>query len=72
VSFVKVNPEALRSLRLKDGYSVADFARRIGITPGHLSNIEAGRRGCAPAVVKKMAETLVVPISALLWHEVAR
>lgn len=63
-----INPEALRGLRLKDGYSVAGFAREIGIVPSHLSNIEAGRRGCSPAIVKRMAEVLAVPISALLWR----
>lgn len=66
---MKVNPEALRALRLKDGYSIAAFAREIGIAPSHLSNIEAGRRGCSPATVKRMATVLAVPISALLWQQ---
>lgn len=66
---MRVNPEALRALRLKDGYSVADFAREIGVAPSHLSNIEAGRRGCSPATVKRMATVLAVPLSALLWRE---
>lgn len=66
----RVNPEALRSLRIKDGYSVAGFAREIGIAPSHLSNIEAGRRGCSPATIKAMATKLAVPVSALLWQPI--
>lgn len=65
----KVNPQAVRALRIKDGWSLAAFAREVGITPSHLSNIEAGRRGCSPAALKRMADALVVPMSALLWHE---
>jgi transcriptional regulator with XRE-family HTH domain len=68
---VKVNPEAVRALRMKDGWSLAAFARAVGVTPSHLSNIEAGRRGCSPGSLKRMAEVLVVPVSALLWHETA-
>jgi transcriptional regulator with XRE-family HTH domain len=53
-------------MRLKDGYSVAAFARDLGMTPSHVSNIEAGRRGASPAVIKRMATLLAVPISALV------
>lgn len=67
----RVNPEALRALRIKDGYSVAAFAREIGIVPSHLSNVESGRRGLSPATTKRAAQVLGVPISALLWREAA-
>lgn len=65
----EVNPEALRAIMSKDGYTVSSFARAIEMAPSHLSNILAGRRGCKPHYVKKMAEVLVVPISALLWRK---
>ncbi len=68
---MKVNPEALRALRLKDGYSIAAFARELGMTPSHLSNVEAGRRGLSPALVKKASQVLAVPMSAILWRELA-
>lgn len=63
---MELNPEAFRALRLKDGLSLAEAARRLAVTPGHLSNIEAGRRGASPALIKAMATLLAVPISALI------
>lgn len=66
---MKINPEALRALRLKDGWSVAGLASKVGVEPSHLSNVEGGRRGLSPAAIKRIADTLVIPISALLWHE---
>jgi transcriptional regulator with XRE-family HTH domain len=65
----EVNPEALRALVFKDGHSVTTFAEKVGMTRGHLSNVMAGRRGCKPQYIKRMAEELAVPISALLWKK---
>ena len=67
----EVNPEALRNLRVKDGLSVTALAAKAGIGRAHLSNIEAGRRGCSPAALKRLAEALAVPVSALLWRAAA-
>jgi transcriptional regulator with XRE-family HTH domain len=62
---MRINPEALRALIQKDGYSVSSFATKVGIERSHLSNVLAGRRGASAAVVKAMAETLDVPMSAI-------
>jgi transcriptional regulator with XRE-family HTH domain len=62
---VVVNGHALRALRIKDGWSVASFARAVITTPGHISNIEGNKRGASPGLVKRMAEALGVPISAI-------
>lgn len=67
----KVNPDAVRALRIKDGWSLAAFARQVDIAPSHLSNIEAGRRGCSPALLKRMAVALAVPVSALVRCDLA-
>lgn len=64
----KVNPDTLRALRIYAGYSVAAFAQKLGTTPGHISNIEAGRRGASPALIKDMATILAVPVAALLQN----
>lgn len=60
-----VNHAALKALRIKDGYSISDFARAVGLTRAHVSNVESGRRACSPGVIKRMAEVLNVPISAI-------
>lgn len=60
-----INGAVLRALRIKDGWSIADFAREVELTPSHVSNIEAGRRGCSATVAKRMADRLAVPLSVL-------
>lgn len=64
----KVNPETLRAMRVLAGFSVAAFATELATTPGHISNIEAGRRGASPALIKQMAAVLKVPVAALLTN----
>ena len=60
-----LNPAAYKAIRLLAGFSLAAAARALGCTPSHLSNIEAGRRGASPALIKKSAELYGVPISAI-------
>lgn len=62
----KLNPETLRALMFANGFSVAGFALEVGVIPSHVSNILAGRRGASPAVIKKMADVLKVPVAALV------
>lgn len=61
-----INADALKHLRLKDGHSLASLAREADVQPAHLSNIEAGRRGASPALTKRLAQALGVPISAIV------
>lgn len=63
---VRINHEALRALRERSGYTVSAFATASGIDRSHLSNIEAGRRQASPDAIRKMAETLKVPVTALI------
>jgi len=65
LSMAPVNHAALRALRLKDGYTGASFARACGMDRSHLANIESGRNGCSPALIREMARVLGVPISAI-------
>lgn len=60
-----INGAVLRALRIKDGWSIAEFAREVELVPSHVSNIEAGRRGCSARTAKRMAELLGVPLSVL-------
>jgi transcriptional regulator with XRE-family HTH domain len=59
--------EFIRSERQKKRLGVRDFANKIGMAPGHLSNIENCR--VTPPheeVIHKMAEVLEIPAGALL------
>lgn len=48
--------------------SVSDLAEAVGCRQAHLSNVELGRRGASPALVKKLAEVLAVPIPAIVTN----
>lgn len=58
----------LRVLREKDGHSLTSLARAAGMSLGHLSDLENGKREPTPAVLKKLALALNVPMSVLEKH----
>lgn len=58
------NGDAIRSIRELAGFSQSAFAVKIGITRQALAKIEAGG-GTDPRNVKRAAEVLGVPITAL-------
>jgi transcriptional regulator with XRE-family HTH domain len=62
-----INGAAVRVLREKDGQSATEFAERVGITLKYLSDIERDQRNLRrnPALVKRIAEALNVPLSAV-------
>lgn len=60
-----VDGTALRSIRELAGFSQRALAKEIGISKSALSQIEAGG-GMKPENVKRAAEILRVPITALL------
>ncbi len=61
-----LNPHALRVIRERSGLSVSALARRAGVSQPHLSNIESGRRHASPAVARRLADALEVPLLALV------
>lgn len=61
-----LNPDAIRAIREAQGYSITELAGSIGITPAHLSNLEAGRRGISAAKVASLARALRVRPAAIL------
>jgi transcriptional regulator with XRE-family HTH domain len=66
-----INGAAVKALREKDGQSGQDFAARLGISPSYLSEIEKGEKGNLrrnPGLVKRIAEALNVPQSAIQKH----
>lgn len=54
-----------RVFRTKDGQSLTDVHNATGLSLGHLSDLENGRRLPTPATLKKIARALNVPMSAL-------
>lgn len=60
------NGEAIRSLRQSRGWLLKPFADEVGINPSFLSKIERNLCGAKPEVIKKMAETLGVPVGAIV------
>jgi transcriptional regulator with XRE-family HTH domain len=61
-----LNPHSLRAIREALGWSVSKFATAVETVPGHVSNIEAGRRNASPALVRRMARVLGVPVAAIV------
>jgi transcriptional regulator with XRE-family HTH domain len=57
----------LREKRQAKRLNIRDFAKRVGLAAGHLSNLENGRAGPPSAdMIHKMAEVLDVPVGELL------
>lgn len=54
-----------RVVRTKDGQSLTDLHHKTGISLGHLSDLENGRRLPTPQILKKLAKALNVPVSVL-------
>jgi transcriptional regulator with XRE-family HTH domain len=48
----------LRAVRVAHGLSLAETARRAGITPSHLSLVERGRRQLSVEALGRLAEVL--------------
>lgn len=60
----------LTTLRTKDGHSKTSLALAAGISLGHLSDLESGRREPNERITKLLAQTLNVPLSVLEKHRV--
>jgi transcriptional regulator with XRE-family HTH domain len=60
-----INPAALREIRQLVGVSQAELARRAGIDRGTLTNIELGKHGVSPTVMRKLADALGSSIDAI-------
>lgn len=60
-----INGAAVRAIRELLGVRHGVFAIECDITPGYLSNIEAGRKQPSPAVQRAIANRLGVPLDAI-------
>jgi transcriptional regulator with XRE-family HTH domain len=63
----KIYGPALRAIRVSLDHSLAEVATMAGIDPTFLGRIEKGQRGCRPAVTRRLAEVLHVPLDAICY-----
>jgi len=49
---------SLRLDRVAAGVSLTDLARRLGLSVGHLSNIEAGKRKASSDLIARIRATI--------------
>lgn len=56
----------ITKLRLEKGWSMAELARRSGVSVSHISNIENDRKGLTVEVLCKLAKALGVTLDAVV------
>lgn len=60
-----INGAALREIRSLTGLSGRELARRTGISETTVTNIEHGKHGVSPAVLRRLADALGVSVEAI-------
>lgn len=55
----------IKALREAYGWKLGKFALAIDSSYPHLSNVEAGRKRCTPAMAVKIAGVLGIPLAAI-------
>lgn len=55
----------IKALREKDGWTLGKFASALGVSHSYMSNIEAGRKRCTPALARSIADLLDIPLAAI-------
>lgn len=63
---MELNPAALRVIRELSDYSTTSLASAVGVNQPHISKIERGERGASPALIKRIASELKIPLGAIL------
>lgn len=58
---------AVKAIREAYGIKQSDLAIRCDITPGFLSNVEAGRKQPSPHKAREIAQRLGVPLDAITY-----
>ena len=57
---------AIKHHRQMAGWNSTPFATKVGITVGYLSRLEGGTRQASPAMLKRIADELGVPMATLM------
>lgn len=66
---MRLNKQGIEFALAERRMSKGELARRLGITPGTLSNKINKRGRCSPSSAGRMAEALGVPVSAIAGPE---
>lgn len=64
-----LNGAALQAIRERSGLTQSDLSRGSGVSQGRISELESDVLNVRPATVKALADTLAVPITALVTVE---
>ena len=56
----------VKALREAHGWALTKFATAIGMSHGHLANIESGRKRLTAEKARRVADTLNVPLAAII------
>lgn len=67
MTYRKTNGPAVRALREALGIKHGKFAVDCLISPGYLSNVEAGRKQPSPEVARRLATRLGVELDAITY-----
>jgi transcriptional regulator with XRE-family HTH domain len=59
------NRVAIKALREAYGWRGTKFAAACGISHSHLFNVESGHKKASPELLRRMADTLGVPLAAI-------
>ena len=65
-SDLEVSPRAIRNARMRRGLSVNEVAKRAGMAPRTLYEVEAGTVAARMRTIRKIAEALEVEVADLL------
>jgi transcriptional regulator with XRE-family HTH domain len=63
----ETNGAAVKAMREALGVPQGVLARDVTVSQGYLSNIEAGRKQPDPAVTRRIADRLGVPLDAITY-----
>lgn len=63
----RVHGPAVRAIREALGIKHGEFAIRCDMSPGYLTNIEAGRKQPSPDAAQRIAKQLGVPLDAIAY-----
>lgn len=63
---MRLNRAALQALRERSGHSKASLAEAAGVDRTLITRLENGQRPATPSVMRKLAEALMVPVTALM------